>query len=629
MFNSIPHSIIQKNTCQHKEQKCNHLNPYNNLELYGSNLTDKEKKNNLKRYNTACQNRKGDLKVCCDKNDTRLEDVLAKMKYKKPLGKSVYDKFGNLESIDFCLESDPEKCDTKYKKLSAYEICKIPETNNDLVDGKLTNFKQDCYQAKCNPQEKTMNISGIVEENYTYEFDKDVAESIKHNKLINVQKFIQQDRTLLKRPLTHSNEGNTIYHEALKYNAKHVLVYLFSNITQDIINKLNSRGDTILHMVMEQDNKNTLIMALKMGCDVNAKNNQNETPLFNAIKAGLYDNVRLILNYSANLYVVNKNGDTPLLLAVNTPKKNLKIIRLLVDNGANIKDFNEENGNNYDILSLLNDKKNRTVEEEEILTYFNHKFVEDMDITTGEELDTGKTKELEGYLYEIENQDKYDKTYDFNITVEFEEKDLNFPKELHYPKDLKEKKMKPHDLGDKNYSHEPYYNKFKNLQKDKIKQLRQTIQLTKWDNNLEKEQKLQIIDEIMSGELSLDNYRKKVMVNNKITKEQEFLLDNISEDDIYDYESPMYSPSLEEEVVLITEKNNNNKETPIDITTTKIMDHPKALPPTYIEPVEEEEEDDFYDKNSYIILAILILISIGVIYLIYRVTQQKKLDFFN
>ena len=370
-------------------------------------------------------------------------------------------------------------------------------------------------------------------------------------------------------------------------------------------------------------------MSLKMGCDVNAKNNQNETPLFNAIKEGLYDNIRLILNYSANLYVVNKEGDTPLLLAVNTPKKNLKIIRLLVDNGANIKDENEEK--NYDVISLLNDKKNRTVEEEEILTYFNHKFVKDMDIIEGTELDTGKTKELEGYLYEVENKDKYEKMYDFNITVEFEEKDLNFPKELHYPKDLKEKKMKPHDLGNKNYSHEPYFNKFKNLQKDKIKQLRQTIQLTKWDNNLEKEKKLKIIDEIMSGELSLDNYRKKVMVNNKITKEQEFLLDNISEDDIYDYESPMYSPSLEEEVVLITEKNKKNKETPIDITTTKLMDHPKALPPTYIEPspTPVEEEDDFYDKNSYIILIILILISIGVIFLIYRVTQQKKLDFFN
>ena len=101
------------------------------------------------------------------------------MKFKRPLGKSNYNKFGKLESIDFCLEEDPEKCDSKYKKLSAYEICKIPEKDNKLKDGRLTNFNPDCYQAKCNPQEKTFNISGVVEEDYTYEFDKEVAHSIK------------------------------------------------------------------------------------------------------------------------------------------------------------------------------------------------------------------------------------------------------------------------------------------------------------------------------------------------------------------------------------------------------------------------------------------------------------------
>ena len=44
MFSNIPHSLIQKNTCIHKEKQCNYLNPYNNLELYGnSKMTDKEK----------------------------------------------------------------------------------------------------------------------------------------------------------------------------------------------------------------------------------------------------------------------------------------------------------------------------------------------------------------------------------------------------------------------------------------------------------------------------------------------------------------------------------------------------------------------------------------------------------
>ena len=50
MFSTIPHSLIQKNSCIHKEKQCNHLNSYNNLELYGnSSMTDQEKENNLKK----------------------------------------------------------------------------------------------------------------------------------------------------------------------------------------------------------------------------------------------------------------------------------------------------------------------------------------------------------------------------------------------------------------------------------------------------------------------------------------------------------------------------------------------------------------------------------------------------
>ena len=49
------------------------------------------------------------------------------------------------------------------------------------------------------------------------------------------------------------------------------------------------------------------------------------------------------------------------------------------------------------------------------------------------------------------------------ITVDYEEKDLNYPKDLHFPKDLEETNMKPYNVGDENYSHEPYFQKFKNV----------------------------------------------------------------------------------------------------------------------------------------------------------------------
>ena len=622
MFKNIPHSILQKNTCQNRDKQCNHLNPYNNLELYGNNnLTDKEKETNLKRYNTSCDNRDGELSMCCDKYDSKLEGVLDKMKFKRPKGKTNYNKFGKLESIDFCLESDPKKCGSKYKKLSAYEICKIPKKDNTLVKGRLSNFNEDCYEAKCNPQEKTMNISGVVEEDYTYEFDKLVAFSIQHNKLLNLQKYIQKDKTLLRRPLTHSDEGNTIYHEALKYNAKHILVYLFKRVTKDIINKLNSRGNTILHMVMEQDNKNTLMLALKLGCDVNAINNKNETPIFNAIRSGLHENVRLIINYQADLYITNDDGDSPIILAIKTPKKDIRIVKTLIENGANLNDQDKDEKN---ILDILREKKNKTVEDQEIITYISNKMVYSKDLPMGEELSVEQSQDLENIAYELEDMDKYEKKFDFTITLEYDETEQKYPEDLHFPKDLDENPMKPHDVGNKNYSHEPYFNKFKNLQKDKMLKLQKTIQLTKWDNKNTKDKKLEIIDDVMSGKLPLDRYRKKVVMENHITKEQQYLLDNISEDNVLDYNSPVYSPSPEE--VILTTKNNKN-ETPIDIETTKHRNPPIIVEAPAISL--KNEAPDFYDNNAYIILAVLIVVSLGILIMLYNVTKQKKLNFFK
>jgi len=620
MFSTIPHSVIQKNTCIHKEKQCNHLKAYNNLELYGdSRMTDQEKENNLKRYNKSCDNRNGTISICCDKNDTKVEDVLNKMKFKRPLGKTNYNKFGQLESIDFCLEDDTKKCASKFKKLSSYEICKIPEKNNELKDGRLTNFNPDCYQAKCNPQENTFNIGGVMEEDYTYEFDKEVAHSIKHNKLTNLKKFLQQDKTLLNRPLTHSSEGNTIYHESLKHNAEHILVYLFTNITPDIANRLNSEGNTILHMVMAKDNKNILMLILKLGADINAVNNKGETPIFNAIIEGLYDNIRLGLNYSANIYHKNNEGNSLLFVALQTPKRDLRIIKLLVDNGSDIEEIHPKT--EIPVFSQIHMVKNKTVRDASIENYIKNKLIQKRKIPLGKELDKDTTESLKGLLYDLEDEDKTTKKYDFNITIDFEEKDLKFPKDLHYPKDLEENKMQPFKIGDKYYSHEPYFIKKENLEKEEIKKLQKTIQLTKWDNNNNKDRKLQIIDEIMSGKLELDDYKRKVIIENKITKEQEYLLNNISEDDIIDFESPMFSPSAEEEVILTT-KIEDNKQKPTNIETTKRMEIPKE------EPISEPPRETFYDQNAYILLAVCILISIGVLFMIYKFATQKKLDFF-
>ena len=95
-------------------------------------------------------------------------------------------------------------------------------------------------------------IDGKFDDEYTYEFDKQVFETIKYNKVSNLDHYLQEDPKLRYRSLTHNSEGNTIYHEAtFKLDAKHIIVHLFKNITQEEINRLNSKGETLLHMTYE------------------------------------------------------------------------------------------------------------------------------------------------------------------------------------------------------------------------------------------------------------------------------------------------------------------------------------------------------------------------------------------
>lgn len=611
MFSSIPYDLLQKNTCQNKKKKCNILNPYSKLQIIGDKKsTEKEKSNNLKRYNTSCFNRSGKLKKCCDKFDKKLDGVLKKIKYKSPYGKPVYNKYGELETIELCNEKDKKCKKNKFKKLNAYELCKIPK-NYNLDNGKITKFNQDCYETKCNPQESTMDITGVIEENYTYEFDKDVSNVIKNDNLKNLQNYISKDNTLKYRALTHNAEGNTIYHEALKFNSEHILVYLYKNVTSNIVNKLNSKGETILHMIMKKDNKNILMLSLKIGCDVNARNNNEETPIFYAIREGLFDNVRIILNYNADIYVVNKKEETLLELAVGSKNRNLRIIKLLIDNGAKLGE---------DILLIMEELDNKTVNDQTIITYLNRKLVHELKIPLKKELSKKQTSDLEGILYDIDESNLDNNKYDFRITVDYEKKNLKFPKDLHYPKTVEGDIMKPYDVETSNYSHEPYFKNFEKLQKKDIKKLQQSIQLAKWDNKRDFKIKNEIIKQILNGDLELIDYRKKVILENEISKEQEFLLDNLKEDDLLDFDSPTFSPAFNDidKVTLTTEENNKGNETPIDISTTKDIEFP--------EPVFSES---FYDKyGMYILIGLIVLVGIIIAISLFK-KRKKQFEFFN
>lgn len=582
----IPTNLVRKKSCDNTDNLCYHLKPYSSVDIAQDNKnSSKEKALHLKRYKQSCSNRNGIIKECCSKNKKDVEkiDKLLK-KLKKPYiyGKTEYNQQGELESIQVCDEDKLENCEKGYRKLNSYEMCKIPDDVNLADDRVINKFVKDCFSSQCNPQERLAGIDGSYDDDYTFEFDKHVSSAIKSNNLSSIQHYITEDPKLTTRALTNSADGNTIYHEAFKYNAKHILVFLFKTVTQSSINQLNSKGETLLHMAMKTDNPNAIQMCLKLGANINAINNYNETPIYNAIREQLYNNVLVCLNKYADIYHKNKAGETPFIVACETPKRHLDIVRLLVNNGANIDDLNKDKKT---ILQVLLEKENLNaedptrenkeakdgldlnIEDEKIRTFLQNIKVKKLGLDLTKELSVKDTKKLEGILYTLGNKEIVNQQYDFTLNVDFSQ-DLEHPEDLHYPKDLGESFIKPYREGKKEFSHEPYYLKYKDMHQDKLVMLKKIIQLTKWDSNKTQKEKTKIIDDIMTGKKSLDSYKYRVFHDNGITQEQDHLLENIDEDSLFDFKDNHKSEKkiLEVKSKRTVDEEGTIKNTPFDIS---------------------------------------------------------------
>lgn len=561
----IPYDIVRKKSCNNSDKLCYHLKPYSLVDI-GQNkkLTKKEKELNVKRYQTSCSNRGGLIQKCCSKNKKdieKLDKLLRKLNKPAIFGKPSYNQQGELESIRICTKDKLRECGEGFRKLNSYEMCKIPEDINlEVVDGKsVDSFVRDCHMAQCNPQEKLAAIDGTYDEDYTFEFDKQVSHAIRKNNLSNLKHYLQEDPQLINRVLTSSSEGNTIYHEAFKYDAKHIIVYLFKTITQEAINRLNSEGETLLHMAMKTDNPNAVEMCLRLGSNINAVNNLGETPIFNAVRNNQYQNVVVSVNKYADIYHKNKKGETILIVACTVPKRNTDIVRLLVENGSNIDDKTTEDKTILQTLlekEELNEQKltkenkeakeklDLNIEDEKIRTYLQNLKIKNMGLDLSKELSVEDTKKLEGILYILSDKENFpNRKANFTMRVNYNN-DLKYPEDLHYPKEVDGSDMKPYNIGEMSFSHEPYYLKYKDMHKANLTQLKKIIQLTKWDSRNTEKKKLQIIDDIMTGKISFDSYKYKVYNENGITQEQEHLLDNIDEKSLFDFKKPEDSKKI-------------------------------------------------------------------------------------
>lgn len=135
----------------------------------------------------------------------------------------------------------------------------------------------------------------------------------------------------------------------------------------DLFTAKGKHGNTLLHYAIQSGRVDLLELLLSKGNCHNTTNDYGETALHVAVKKNKYDIARILLRHDAtDANVMDCNGNSPLHSAVSVDIPNLKIVRLLLDNGANpnvraneesdVPLYNPVIHNNHQLMRLLINK---------------------------------------------------------------------------------------------------------------------------------------------------------------------------------------------------------------------------------------------------------------------------------
>ncbi|XP_046856268.1 85/88 kDa calcium-independent phospholipase A2-like [Xenia sp. Carnegie-2017] len=86
-------------------------------------------------------------------------------------------------------------------------------------------------------------------------------------------------------------------------------------IMSEDIEAENNEGETPLHIMVKRKRQSSVVCLLSHGADVNALGMSNETPLHIAVKVGDVHIVKTLIVFGADINAVNSKGETPLHIA--------------------------------------------------------------------------------------------------------------------------------------------------------------------------------------------------------------------------------------------------------------------------------------------------------------------------
>ncbi|XP_060070752.1 poly [ADP-ribose] polymerase tankyrase-2-like [Ylistrum balloti] len=103
------------------------------------------------------------------------------------------------------------------------------------------------------------------------------------------------------------------------------------------VNKLDTYGRSLLFYAARYDQPEVAIQLLEAGCDPNVGDDDGITPLHEAVDAGSYDVLKLLIKQGCcDVNRVDNAGESPLMYA--TMKDDIEMTKLLIKSGARIND---------------------------------------------------------------------------------------------------------------------------------------------------------------------------------------------------------------------------------------------------------------------------------------------------
>ncbi len=352
--------MFYKISCIDKTKECNIIEPISDkLDFGGINPITGQRfvKDDIdavmKRYNSICLNKDGKSDNCCDPRETRftVSEELRNQYTNKKI--KANREFGKIKSIEVC--TDAQSCSgPDWQEINPYLMCKIGSNNPEVKDNvmKYNTLTPDCYSESCTAQGSQVSFGQLISGSgksteSTYINDLTLSQNLKEDNIGALKTFLDNYQNDTKRSgvdyvLSDDDSGDSLLLRAIKYNSPKSVALLLGN-GANVNNRAMDTGMTTLHYACMYGNENMVASLINYGARTDINDFKGRPPLFYAIMYSDVPMVTFLTNQNPSiLNVRDKEGNSPLHIAMKYSKNASNVVKFLLDNGVSSEDKNNE-----------------------------------------------------------------------------------------------------------------------------------------------------------------------------------------------------------------------------------------------------------------------------------------------